>query len=163
MRTWRLRPATPGDLPAIERIELESFGNPWLADVYAQELERDVGCVEVAENAEASVIGVFCVWCVATESHLMRIATAPSHRRQGIGRDLLAAALDRARSAGCESMTLEVAASNEAAIELYASFGFAVVGRRVGYYRLPPDDALLMRRDLAGPAVDAGPSALAKT
>ena len=59
------------------------------------------------------------------------------------------AALERAQSAGCDSMTLEVAASNDAAIELYAAFGFSVVGRRVGYYRVPPDDALLMRRALA--------------
>ena len=149
MRRWRLRAATADDLEAIERIEVASFGNPWLADVYAQELERDIGCVEVAEATDGTIVGMFCIWCVASESHLMRIATDPSRRREGIGRDLLAAALERAQSAGCDSMTLEVAASNDAAIELYAAFGFSVVGRRVGYYRVPPDDALLMRRALA--------------
>lgn len=150
MKTWRLRAATLADLLAIERIEVVSFGNPWLADVYAQELERDVGCVEVAERATGEIVGMFCVWCVAGEAHLMRIATAPEFRGQGVGRDLLAAALERARSAGCETMTLEVAASNGPAIDLYAAAGFSVVGRREGYYRVPPDDALLMRCELSG-------------
>jgi [ribosomal protein S18]-alanine N-acetyltransferase len=148
VRTWRLRAARPDDLPAVERIEEASFGNPWLLDVYAQELERDIGCVEVAEAEDGIIVGVFCIWCVANEAHLMRIATAPVRRRQGIGRDLLEAALERARSAGCEHMTLEVAASNDAAIELYAAAGFQVVGRRERYYRAPPDDALLMRCEL---------------
>jgi [ribosomal protein S18]-alanine N-acetyltransferase len=149
VRSWRRRAARTDDLLAIEGIEVASFGNPWLADVYAQELEREIGVVEVAESQDGTIVGVFCVWCVADESHLMRIATAPSRRREGIGRDLLEAALDSARSAGCEHMTLEVAASNEAAIELYAAAGFSVVGRRRGYYRAPPDDALLMRCELS--------------
>jgi [ribosomal protein S18]-alanine N-acetyltransferase len=149
VRPWRLRAATSADLVAIERIEVASFGNPWLADIYAQELERDIGCVEVAEADDGAILGLFCVWCVANESHLMRIATSPEHRRQGLGRMLLRAAIERGRASGCDHMTLEVAASNDAAIELYAGVGFSVVGRRPGYYRSPPDDALLMSCDLS--------------
>jgi [ribosomal protein S18]-alanine N-acetyltransferase len=156
VRGWHLRPATLGDLLAIEHIEVASFGNPWVADIYAQEIEREIGCVEVAEAGDGTIVGVFCIWCVADEAHLMRIATAPGHRRQGIGRELLDAAFDRARRAGCDHMTLEVAAGNRAAIDLYVAAGFSVAGRRPGYYRTPPDDALLMRRDLRaeGPAAE---------
>lgn len=148
-RSWRLRPATMHDLLAIERIEAGSFGNPWPADVYAQEIERDIGYVEVAQTFQGTVIGVSCVWCVAEQSHLMRIATAPAYRGMGVGGDLLVAALTRARDAACEAMTLEVASSNAAAVQLYARAGFAVIGRREGYYRAPPDDALVMRLELS--------------
>jgi ribosomal-protein-alanine acetyltransferase len=153
---WWLRPATSRDLDAIERIEVTSFGNPWPADVYAQEIERDVGHVDVAQSTQGEVIGVSCVWCVAGESHLLRIATAPAYRGVGVGRDLLAAAIARARDAACESMTLEVASSNAAAVQLYVQAGFCVIGRREGYYRAPPDDALVMRVQLS--AGTCGPS-----
>lgn len=158
MKRWSLRPATELDLDAIEGIEAVSFGNPWPADVYAQEIERDVGRVEVAQDGEGTVIGMFCVWCVADQSHLMRIATAPAYRCRGVGRDLLRAAIARARSAGCEHMTLEVASANRAAIGLYAEAGFVVVGRREGYYRTPPDDALVMRCELTSALRDSGPA-----
>jgi ribosomal-protein-alanine N-acetyltransferase len=45
--------------------------------------------------------------------------------------------------------TLEVRASNEAAIGLYESLGFVVKGRRRGYYEREGEDALLMEAPLS--------------
>ena len=52
------------------------------------------------------------------------LAVLPSHRGQGIGSTLLAAAEDRARELGCCKMTLEVISTNEAAHRLYSREGF---------------------------------------
>jgi len=51
---------------------------------------------------------------------------------------------------GSEAVFLEVSELNEAAIGLYQSEGFRVMGRRRHYYSTPngPADALTMRRDL---------------
>ena len=38
--------------------------------------------------------------------------------------------------------------SSTGAIRLYQSFGFKQVGISAGYYRSPPEDALLMRKEL---------------
>ena len=48
---------------------------------------------------------------------------------------------------GCEGVSLEVAASNQAAIGLYGSLGFVSCGQRSGYYR-NGEDALLKWLDL---------------
>jgi ribosomal-protein-alanine N-acetyltransferase len=40
---------------------------------------------------------------------------------------------------------LEVRESNSAAHRLYGALGFAQVGRRCNYYRLPTEDAVVLR------------------
>jgi ribosomal-protein-alanine N-acetyltransferase len=166
--TSSVRVALTSDLDAIDRIERDSFGCPWPLDAYAQELERRGGWLEVAEVADAGVVGFSCTWHVphsmpsprrvalasasgvpaALEAHLLRIAVDPRFRNVGVGRDLLGAVLARAVAASAEHMTLEVASENEAAIALYRAAGFVEIGRRAGYYRAPPDDAIIMRREL---------------
>jgi len=55
---------------------------------------------------------------------------APDCRGQGLGKELLDAALGQAhRWPGIEQVTLAVTAGNEAAIQLYRSAGFSEVGR----------------------------------
>jgi ribosomal protein S18 acetylase RimI-like enzyme len=174
--TARVRLALTSDLEAIDRIERASFGSPWPLDAYAQELERRGGWLEVAELGALGVVGFSCTWHVprsepvherragsaraapdtssrhghssALEAHLLRIAVDPSVRNAGVGRDLLGAVLARAVAASAEHMTLEVASENVAAIALYRAAGFVEIGRRAGYYRAPPDDAIIMRRDI---------------
>ena len=51
---------------------------------------------------------------------------------------------------GVFAATLEVRPTNEAALCLYRSFGFATEGVRTGYYTDTQEDALLMwKRDVA--------------
>lgn len=142
-----LRPGRAEDLSAISAIEQQTFGNPWPLDAYAQELERPSGWVVVLESA-ARVAGFACVWRVDTEAHLLRIAVDPAWQRRGYGRSLLEAVVGHALHWGCGELTLEVAASNEAALALYRRSGFCEIGRRKAYYRCPVDDAIVMRRVL---------------
>jgi ribosomal-protein-alanine N-acetyltransferase len=68
-----------------------------------------------------------------------------------LARALVAASAGVASGLAAESLFLEVAADNPAAIDLYVAAGFAEVGRRRGYYSrrgYPAVDALIMRRDL---------------
>lgn len=53
------------------------------------------------------------------------IAVLPSHRGQGIGQALLAAAQTHAREQGCCKLTLEVLTGNTTALHSYTRFGFA--------------------------------------
>ena len=71
---------------------------------------------------------------------------AASHRRRGIGRALLEAAVDWARSARVRKLELHVFPWNEPAILLYESFGFVREGYRHAHYRRGEDfvDAILM-------------------
>jgi RimJ/RimL family protein N-acetyltransferase len=71
---------------------------------------------------------------------------AASHRRRGIGRALLDAAVDWARAAGVAKLELHVFPWNEPAIRLYEGFGFEREGLRRRHYLRDgiAVDALLM-------------------
>ncbi len=144
------RVATCDDLDAILRIESLVFGNPWAPKAYVDEIERPMAVVELAVDPGGLVVGFSCTWHVVaageTEAHLLRIAVDPALQRRGVGRDLLAAVLERASQARATRVLLEVGAANRPARRLYEALGFTEIGRRVGYYKAPPDDAVVMAR-----------------
>lgn len=79
------------------------------------------------------------------------LAVAAPHRRLGIGRALLNAALADAPARGLERITLAVASTNAAALALYRDAGFILEGRRARQIRLAPGryaDEILMARTL---------------
>lgn len=87
----------------------------------------------------------------ADESEILCIVVSPAHRRDGLGRALLAAHLARLAAEGVAHVFLEVEDGNQPAERLYRHFGFREVGRRKGYY--PKADgsragAIAMRLDL---------------
>ena len=87
------------------------------------------------------------------ECELLSIGVPRGHRRRGAGRQLLEAVAATARGAGARSLFLEVADDNAVAKRFYSNGGFAVVGRRRGYYRRrhgPALAAIQMRRDIRG-------------
>jgi ribosomal-protein-alanine N-acetyltransferase len=87
--------------------------------------------------------GFVIFWVVADEMHLLNLAVHPAHRRRGISRALLTAAMEQARSRGAAVVWLEVRPSNQAALTLYRSFGFEEVGVRRNYYTDNGEDALI--------------------
>ena len=70
----------------------------------------------------------------------LAIAVVPSKRGHGIGEELLAALLERARQAGYAALSLNVEPGNPAR-KLYERFGFQVVGEG--------EDAWTMRASIA--------------
>ncbi|AKO95612.1 Acetyltransferase [Marinovum algicola DG 898] len=85
------------------------------------------------------------------EAELLTIATDPARRRQGVARGLLGALFGGLAGRGAETLFLEVAEDNAAARALYAGAGFAMAGRRRGYYPRrngAAADALILRRAL---------------
>lgn len=70
-------------------------------------------------------------------AHLVLLAVRPSHRRQGVGRRLLAWLVESALTAGIASLHLELRASNEAARAFYGAMGFTETVLVRDYYRGP--------------------------
>ena len=92
-------------------------------------------------------IGFAFALAVGGEAEILSLGVQPGCRRAGLGSALLAAMCSEARRRGAESVVLEVAADNQAARTLYATRGFAMVGRRRNYYRKAGRfvDALILR------------------
>lgn len=92
---------------------------------------------------EDTIVGYAFLWETFEMAQLARIGVDPDLRKRGYGKELMMHLFDRAREVACEYMTLEVRASNEAALNLYRKMGFIQVNVSKSYY---PDgeDAIVM-------------------
>lgn len=128
-------------LPALAAIEKACFAAPWSENALREELGK--GIFLVAETGEGPAGYIGCQ-TVLDEGYITNVAVAPAYRRQGVGRELVGALLAHARRQGLTFVTLEVRRGNAPAIALYEGLGFVPVGVRKGFYRNPPEDAVLM-------------------
>ena len=142
-----IRQAKLYDVPAMARIERESFDEPWSAAEITKDVTAGGGLYVAAATAGEELAGYAEIRCVAGEAQIYNIAVAPEYRRAGIGESLLRHMIQVAEESGCSVVTLEVMDGNDAAMELYRKLGFREVGRRRGYYAKGKRDAVLM--DLA--------------
>lgn len=147
-RPYSIEPMRERDLMEVVEIEESSGLNRWGYDAYRRELFTNQNSVMiVARNliSGPAVIGFFAGWTVEDELHVNNVAAHMDYRRMGVGRSLMAAAIDEARGRGVAQVLLEVRASNESAQQMYRRIGFYFVGRRRDYYRMPTEDALVMK------------------
>ena len=149
-REYSIRSAAETDLDELAELEKACFSLPWTREQLCGELPDEHHEFLLAVGAEEDVLGYIGMMCVLDEGYISNVAVAPEARREGIGRSLIREMLRRAAERGLSFVTLEVRESNAAAIALYASEGFALVGRRKNYYERPREDALLLTSFLNG-------------
>jgi len=84
------------------------------------------------------------VWRAGGDCLVEDVYVLEEARGSGLGRALMAAAVQRARARGARRMELDVNERNEAALALYAAFGFSATdnpyGARDLYLRVHLDD-----------------------
>jgi GNAT superfamily N-acetyltransferase len=102
----------PGDAGVIAEVAGEPVGAAWHRHFPATQ----PGYGFVAERIPEVSLGVEAAW-----------------RRRGIGRALLTALAERARSDGIEALSLSVDANNAPAVGLYQSMGFRTAGGDAGH------------------------------
>lgn len=162
-----VRPARPGDAAAIRAIDqvaqtsLASPADPRdpddPVDPFARHGPDDTWVAEVDDVVVGYVVlghptplrASAHVWAI------QGLAVHPDAQGRGIGRQLVAAAVDVAGRRGGRRVTLRVLGGNRAARRLYETAGFDVEGVLVGEFVLDGievDDVLMARRiDGSGP------------
>lgn len=148
------RALAPTDLEACLELDRLGLDGLWSRDQWVTEL-ADPRRPGLGIWLDDSLVAMACGWLVVDELHITLVAVTPQRRRQGLGQRLLTALLAEAGRLGAERATLEVAATNSAALALYGRLGFTTAGRRRGYYR-SGDDALIQWLRL--PAADGASS-----
>lgn len=120
-------------LQACLALDRASLGGLWSEAQWRRELEepRRPG---VGLFLSRELLALATGWLVLEELHITAVAVAPAWRRRGLGRRVLSALLRRSRELGAERATLEVAAANQPAQQLYAALGFRQAGIRHRYY-----------------------------
>lgn len=141
---FRIRRMDEADLPAVMRIEVESFSTPWKETTFRSLLSRADTDMFVAE-LDGRLAGYAACWTVVDQSELGNVAVAGESRGRGLGGALVNVVVERVKERGATECFLEVRESNVAAQSIYRQRGFTVVGKRRSYYAKPTEDALVMR------------------
>ena len=132
------------DLRQVMAIEHAVFPEPWSPAIFTSELALRQGRAYRVAREGRTVVGYFGLMFVDDEAHVTSVAVAPERQHQGVGTELLLAAVRIALDRGSRHVSLEVAASNARAQALYRRFGFAPVGVRKRYYQATGEDAYVM-------------------
>jgi ribosomal-protein-alanine N-acetyltransferase len=136
------------DLNAIETIERASYPTPWSRSMFAGELAKPSSIsLGAFEPDTRDLLGYLIISRYVDAWHVMNVAVAPDHRRQGIASLLLNRLFELTAGRSRRGYTLEVRVSNAGAIKLYEELGFRARGVRRGYYTDNREDALIMWKD----------------
>ena len=136
-------PMVPEHIESLAALETLCFPDPWSAAALTEELTNPPAAFRVAVDDAGRVLGYVGLHCVSDEGFIANVAVHPAARRQGVARSLLAALIALGQERQLYRLTLEVRASNTAAIALYEDAGFVRDGVRPGFYRHPAEDAVI--------------------
>lgn len=135
------------DLAAIVAIEEQEL-SPWSEASIAGELNLDESLTLVICHGD-TVVGWVCCRHNAFEAELLKIGVTRSLSRRGLGSILVDNVLRDLQQRGIDQLFLEVRSLNHSALAFYLDCGFTEVGRRINYYRKPPDDALVLKKTIS--------------
>jgi len=133
-------------LSAILELDKACFNGLWSKEGYQRELDSPNSEIQglFSSGESEKLLGMGCFWSILEEAHITILAIDAQYHRQGMGAALLYSLIKTARKCNLERATLEVRASNQAAISLYEKFGFKTAGRRKRYYQDNGEDALIL-------------------
>lgn len=131
------------DLDQVSKIEAECFSVPWSKKSLEEVLDNPMAHYITAKE-EGNIVGYCGAYVILDEGNINQVAVAPAYRRQGVGRKMMNALLERLWQAGAGAVTLEVRAGNQPAVALYRALGFQIEGIRKNFYEKPAEDALIM-------------------
>lgn len=132
------------DVPAAAALERQCFSEPWSENAYLSALANENALYLVAESADGSIAGMCGLLDILGEGDISNVAVREDFRKKGIAERMLSELMKQGRERGISEFTLEVRASNEAAIRLYEKFGFVCEGCRKNFYEKPKEDALIL-------------------
>jgi len=137
-----IRPATPADAPALAALASafrDHLQRPvptdaqFLASIEGLLAGGDAEFLLLEEGAPAGYVLLrfrHSMWASGMEATLEDLFVHPERRGRGFGRDLVAAALQRARERGCATICLDTNEHNAPSQAIYRSFGFSAFSRR---------------------------------
>lgn len=145
---------TEDDVRYAAYLERMIFSDPWSEKVYRETLGIEGVVYLVAEDDEAQseidaesknrIVGVAGVRNIVGDGEITNVMISPDYRKRGLAYQLLEQLLKEGEQIGIRDFTLEVRASNDAAIGLYEKLGFVGEGLRKNFYNHPAEDALIM-------------------
>ncbi len=137
---WMIR----RDMPEVLAIERDSFEFPWSEEEFLACL-RQRNCIGMVAEHDQRVVGFMVYELNKTRIHVLNFAVACDHRRQGVGRQMIAKLVAKLSSQRRTRVTLEVRERNLPAQLFFRAAGFRAVSVLRSFYQDTPEDAYLMQ------------------
>jgi [ribosomal protein S18]-alanine N-acetyltransferase len=162
-RDLRLQDLTEADLDLVWHTEKRAYAHPWSRGNFADSLRAGHPARLLVTPVQAGdaplqltasghlLLGYWVAMAGVDEMHLLNIAVAPEHRRQGWGLVLLQTLATHCMAVGLSWLWLEARVHNTPALGLYRRMGFEAVGLRKQYYPASNgqrEDAVVMSLNL---------------
>jgi GNAT superfamily N-acetyltransferase len=130
-------------------LEAQRADDEWAlrAQSGAAGIER-VSFLALVDEQAVGLVGAYRPDANTTDVELVSMWTAPDARRAGVGRALIGAVLDWARSTSATTVRLWVTDGNTPALRLYKSVGFRETGASQSLPSNPSLDERCMRLDI---------------
>ncbi len=106
---------------------------------------RDKETMVLIASNEGSIAGFAIMRFGDDQAHLFLLAVQPEYRRSGLGRSMMQWLEKSCRTAGIQTVRLEVRVSNKAALRFYRKLGYRVIARVAGYYDRREAAAIMAR------------------
>jgi ribosomal-protein-alanine N-acetyltransferase len=146
---WMIR----RDMPEVLQAEQESFDFAWTEEDFLRCL-RQRNCIGMVAECSEKVIGFMIYELHKNKLHILNFAVAPSHRRIGIGRQMIGKLIGKLSSHRRTKITLAVRETNLAAQLFFRSQTFKALKVLRGYYEDSGEDAFLMQYRMADDTTD---------
>ncbi|MEM3700835.1 MAG: ribosomal protein S18-alanine N-acetyltransferase [Candidatus Bathyarchaeia archaeon] len=156
-QTFKLRKFTMDDLQKVMHINRVCLPENY-TDYFFIELHQRFPETFIVAEEDGEVVGY--IMCriefglsnfgfsgLLRKGHIVSVAVLQQYRRKGIGKALVAQALENMRIYNAKQCFLEVRVTNTPAIELYKKLGFEITRTIHGYYS-DGEDAYVMTRKL---------------
>lgn len=146
----QVRLAKARDIDTMVLLDFEANLTHWTKSEYLGSLNNSLHRLYVLETPNGEIIGVAVLSVVDFEAEVLQFVVKRSFQKNGYGRILLQQIFKILTMQQVRQIFLEVRENNIAAISLYQSCGFAIVGRRANYYKVDNwhFDAMVMLRNL---------------
>lgn len=145
-----IRNAVHADIDQIMLIEPEAFGkHHWSKQSFINEFASNYSHYFVAElnHTQKQIIGYIGYWIIQDEGHITTLAVSSMYKRKHLADILLYTLIRDTIKNSINWLTLEVRATNVAAVNLYKKYGFKQLGIRKYYYQDNNEDALILWTD----------------
>ncbi len=131
------------DLPEVLAIEEQSFEFPWSEAEFLECLKRR-NCVGMVAQYNHTAVGYMIYELCKDKIHLLNLAVSPTHRRRGVGTQMVAKLISKLTPEHRERIVLEVRETNLAAQLFFRANGFRAVSILHNFYDDSPEDAYRM-------------------
>lgn len=141
------RPLDAAHAPEVAALEAQVMGSDaWNENLVLDELPR-TDRVWWAAFKDDALVGYAGGMVVDGDLQILKVASSPCARRQGVGRQLLSLVATDAIALGASSVSLEVRVANKGAQRFYEALGMKNIGRRPRYYS-DREDAFVFKGSL---------------